>query len=224
MKTTIIDDISPLAPVGRTKAPKATISGSADMYGACSLEKFSSASSLSLTHEDAQGWLDYVTKFVPGNFWYRDGGVQVWKYEEAYDNWQDTYGADAVVAFYHSGHGNMDANGVFQVPLGSKWDNRDWVFSNRMTLGNETIRYLFWSTCFSLRVFGAHNPIRTWHAVNKGLRMVFGFETTSVDNGDYGKNFWNNYKQLAQGKPLGTCWLDASWQITHNQVPTVMAT
>ena len=54
--------------------------------------------------------------------------------------------------------------------------------------------------------------------------MIFGFETTSVDNGDYGKNFWNNYKQLAQGKPLSTCWLDASWQISHNQVPTVMAT
>ena len=224
MKATIIEDISPLAAAVKSRALKANISGSADMYGACSLEKFSSASSLSLTHEDAQGWLDYVTKFVPGNFWYRDGGVQVWKYEEAYDNWQDTYGADAVVAFYHSGHGNMDGNGVFQAPLGSKWDNRDWAFSNRMALGNETIRYLFWSTCFSLRVFGVHNPIRSWHAVNKGLRMIFGFETTSVDNGDYGKNFWNNYKQLAQGKPLGTCWLDASWQISHNQVPTVMAT
>jgi hypothetical protein len=224
MRTTIIEEISPLAASVKSKAPKANINGSADMYGACSLEHFSSAGPLSLTHEDAQGWLDYVTQFVPGNFWYKDAGVQVWKYEEAYDNWQDTYGADAVVAFYHSGHGNMDANGVFQAPLGSKWDNRDWVYSNRMTLGNETIRYLFWSTCFSLRVFGAHNPIRTWHPVNRGLRMVFGFETTSVDNGDYGKNFWKNFRQLAQGKPFGTCWLDASWQISHNQVPTVMAT
>jgi hypothetical protein len=224
MRSTIIEEISPLAASVKSKAPRANISGSADMYGACSLEHFSSAGSLSLTHEDAQGWLDYVTQFVPGNFWYRDAGVQVWKYEETYDNWQDTYGADAVVAFYHSGHGNMDANGVFQAPLGSKWDNRDWAYSNRMTLGNETIRYLFWSTCFSLRVFGVHNPIRTWHPVNRGLRMVFGFETTSVDNGDYGKNFWNNFRQLAQGKPLGTCWLDASWQISHNQVPTVMAT
>ncbi len=114
-------------------------------------------------------------------------------YEEAFDNWQDTYGTDAVVAFYHSGHGNMDGNGVFKAPLGSKWDNRDWAFSNRMSLGNETVRYLFWSTCFSLRVFGAHNPIRTWHNVNQGFRMLFGFETTSVDNPNYGKFFWEEW-------------------------------
>jgi hypothetical protein len=223
MKQTIIGSLSPIAQA-KAKGLKATISGSADMYGACSLEHFSSAGGLSLTHEDAKGWLDYVTQFTPGNFWYKDAGVQVWKYEETYDNWQDTYGADAVVAFYHSGHGNMDSNGVFQAPLGSKWDNRDWAFSNRMNLGNETVRYLFWSTCFSLRVFAPHNPIRTWHPVNKGLRMVFGFETTSVDNANYGKNFWNIYKQVAAGKPFSTCWLDASWQISHNQAPSVMAT
>lgn len=223
MKQTIIDNLSPLAKA-KSNGAKAVISGSSDMYGACSLERFSSASSLSLTHEDAQGWLDYVTQFVPGNFWYKDAGVQVWKYEETYDNWQDTYGADAVVAFYHSGHGAMDGNGVFQAPLGSKWDNRDWAFSNRMTLGNETVRYLFWSTCFSLRITAPHNPIRTWHPVNRGFRMVFGFETTSVDNANYGRYFWNNYRQTSAGRPFSNCWLDASWQISHNQAPVVMAT
>ena len=220
MKKLFIENESPIAPSKKGLA-SAVISGSADMYGACSIENFSSASPLSLTHEDAQGWIDYVTKFTPGNFWYKDAGVQVWMYEEAFDNWQDTYGTDAVVAFYHSGHGNMDGNGVFQAPLGSKWDNRDWAFSNRMSLGNETVRYLFWSTCFSLRVFGAHNPIRTWHSVNQGFRMLFGFETTSVDNPNYGKFFWEEWNK---GKSFSTAWLDASWRISQNQVPTVVAT
>ena len=172
---------------------KAIVSGSNDFYGANSLESFSSASGLSYTHEDAQGFLDYPTSFAGkgANFWFRDNGVQVWQYEEAFDNWQDTYGMDSTMVFYHSGHGNMDANGVFQAPLGAKWDNRDWAFSDRMAFANEELRYLFWSTCFSLRVSGPDNPVRTWWNPNKGgLRMLFGYETTSVDRPEYGQFFW----------------------------------
>ncbi len=73
MKKLFIENESPIAPSKKGLA-SAVISGSADMYGACSIENFSSASPLSLTHEDAQGWIDYVTKFTPGNFWYRDTG------------------------------------------------------------------------------------------------------------------------------------------------------
>lgn len=212
-----INLIPPYSPVAQTRA---NISGSADMYGACSIEKFSSASPLSLTHEDAAGWIDYVTRFTPGNFWYGDGNVKVWMYEEDYDNWQDTYGADAVVAFYHSGHGNMDSNGVFQCPMGGVWDGRDWAFSNRMSLGNEQVKYLFWSTCFSLRVLGGHSPIRTWHPVNKGLRMIFGYETTSVDNPNYGKFFWEEWNK---NKTFAQAFLDASWRISSGQAPSVCA-
>ncbi|HEX8348609.1 MAG TPA: DUF6345 domain-containing protein, partial [Hymenobacter sp.] len=220
MKRMIVESESPIAKVKSNMGANAVISGSADMYGACSIETFSSASPLGLTHEDAQGWIDYVTKFTPGNFWYKDAGVQAWLYEEQYDNWQDTYGADAVVAFYHSGHGAMDNNGVFQIPLGSKWSNRDWAFSSDMKLGNETVRYIFWSTCFSCRVFGVHNPIRTWHPANLGFRMLFGFETVSFDNANYGKYFWEEW---GKNKSFSTAWLDASWRISHNQVPTVVA-
>jgi hypothetical protein len=212
-----INLIPPQSPVAQTRA---NISGSADMYGACSIEKFSSASPLGLTHEDAAGWIDYVTRWTPGNFWYGDGAVKVWMYEEAYDNWQDTYGADAVVAFYHSGHGNMDSNGVFQCPMGGAWDGRDWAFSNRMSLGDEQVKYLFWSTCLSLRVLGGHSPIRTWHPVNKGLRMIFGYETVSVDNPNYGKFFWEEWNK---GKTFAQAFLDASWRISTGQAPSVCA-
>ena len=47
-------------------------------------------------------------------------------YEETYDNWLDTYGIDAVRAFYHSGHGNMRSDGTFEFPLGNNWGGRSW--------------------------------------------------------------------------------------------------
>jgi len=161
----------------RKNVKAAVVGGSNDYYGANSLENFTSASGLSLTHEDAQGFLDYPTSF-PGkvaNYWFKDMQVGVWAYEEQYDNWQDTYGMDACRVFYHSCHGDMDANGVFQAPLGSVWDSRDWAFSNRIAFGNEDLRYLFWSTCFSLRVSGNDSPVRTRNSPKKGnLRMIFG--------------------------------------------------
>ncbi len=217
-----INFLKPESPFQTQLASRAVINGSDDYYGACSIETFQpGVGNLSSTHEDAQGFMDFVTKSKAGNFWMKDAAVQVWAYEEANDNWQDTYGADAVMAFYHSGHGNMDSNGVFQVPMGGIWDKRDWAFSNGMSLGDEQVRYLFWSTCFSLRVLGAHNPIRTWNAANKGLRMIFGYETTSVDDPNYGKYFWEEWNK---GKSFGKSWLDASWRISNQQTPVVCAT
>lgn len=202
---------------------KTVVSGSNDNYGANSLETFSSASGLSYTHEDADGFLDYPTSFAGkgANYWRKDSGVKVWAYEEEFDNWQDSFGMDAVCVFYHSGHGAMDGNGVFQAPLGGLWDNRDWAFSNRMAFANEELRYLYWSTCFSLRVSGPDNPVRTWWNPNKGgLRMIFGYETTSIDHSGYGSYFWDEWKK---GKTFARAFLDASWRISHNQVPVVMA-
>lgn len=205
------------------KGVKTVVSGSNDFYGANSLETFSSASGLTYTHEDADGFLDYPTSFAgkAANYWRKDAGVKVWAYEETYDNWQDTFGMDAVMVFYHSGHGNMSSSGVFQAPLGGVWDGRDWAYSNNMAFANEELRYLFWSTCFSLRVSGPDNPVRTWWNPNKGgLRMLFGYETTSVDDPNYGKFFWDEWKK---GKTFARAFLDASWRISHDQVPVVMA-
>jgi hypothetical protein len=210
---------SPIAVVNKKKT-KATISGSADYYGACSMETFYDASSLGLTHEDAQGWIDYVTKFKAGNFWRKDANVGVWMYEETFDNWLDTYGIDAVMAFYHSGHGNMRNDGTFEFPLGNNWGGRSWGDSKNMSVGNETARYIFFSTCLSCRVHDGHNPIRTWHGPNKGFRMLFGFETTSVDDPAYGKFFWEEWNK---GKSFSQAWLDASWRISNRQSPSVVA-
>ena len=166
----------------------------ANRYGVCSIEGYPSGiGDLTYTHEDAGGFYNYVKQFVPPNFWYRDGNVLSWIYGEQYDDWQGTYGFDACTAEYHSGHGTMDANGVFSMPMGGTWGGTSWVSSNDMRLGNEVARYLFFSTCLSLRVLDGHTPIRTWDAANLGLRMIFGFETTSVDSPRYGEYFFNKW-------------------------------
>jgi hypothetical protein len=208
-------------PFVKDTASRAVLGGSQDVYGANSVQVFSSADPLWATHADADGFLNGgATSGTPANYWFKDGGVQIWQYEETYDNWQDTYGLDAVTAFFHSGHGVMDSNGVFYVPLGSKWDNRDWASSNRMSLGDEHAKYLFWSTCQSLRINGGQNPIKTWHGSNKGLRMIFGYETNSVDNPNYGRFFWEEWRK---GKTFSAAFLDASWRISRYQSPVACA-
>ncbi len=195
--------------------------GGANLYGAFSMETFCDVGGLSLTHEDAGGFLDYVRQFNAPNFWYQDANVRVWAYQETYDNWQDTYGMDAVKAVYHSGHGGMDGNGVFYAPMGSAWAGNDCTaISSDMRLGNEHVKYIFWSTCLSCRVLDGHSPIRTWQPANLGFRMLFGFETISWDNGDYGKFFWEEWRK---GKSLSQAWLDSSWRIAHDQAPSAVA-
>lgn len=212
---------NPLEPVAfAEKSVAAAVS--TDYYGAFSVEKFAAAGDLTYTHEDAGGWLGYVQQFQAANFWYKDAGVAPWAYYEQYDNWQDTYGMDAVMAVYHSGHGAMDGNGVFYAAMGSNWGGLGTnATSNNMALGNEQVRYIFWSTCFSLRVLSGHNPIRTWNKPNLGFRMLFGYETTSIDAPNYGSDFW---KQWNRGKSFSQAHLDMSWyDVSTHQAPSVTA-
>ena len=195
--------------------------GGANAYGAFSVETFANAGGLTYTHEDAQGFYDYVKQFAAPNFWYRDGGVAVWAYYETYDDWQDTYGMDAVNVVYHSGHGGRLADGRVWFPLGADWSGQGTnAWSDQMRLGNERVNYIFWSTCFACPVYAPLNPITTWNSANLGFRMLFGYETTSVDDPNYGKYFFQEWNK---NKSFSTAWLDASWRISHGQVPSVVA-
>lgn len=189
----------------------------ANVHGACSVETFPSADALSRTHEDADGFTAYLNRFWPANFRSYDGGVQPWEYTEPYDDWQGVYGADAVGVFYHAGHGGMDGNGVFYAPLGAAWGGSDWVNSTQMQLGNERLRYLFWSTCTSLRVHDGHSPWRTWNAANKGLRMIFGWETVSWDVDVYGRRFWDHWNA---GNSFSKAWMNSGWDGGRDQAPS----
>lgn len=198
--------------------------GAGNYYGAFSIQNFVDQATLSNTHADARGWLNYVTQFRPSNFWLGDDGVVVWEFIEGdadWDDWQDTYGLDSCNAIYYSGHGGMDANGVFFIPLGADWSNRGhYAYSSDMVIGDDHTRYLFWSTCNSVRVLDGMDPVKTWFTSDRGWRMIFGFETTSVDSPDYGSNFWSQWNQ---GKSLSQAWLDASWAISTTQAPSVVA-
>lgn len=217
--TSLLTERDPFAAEAAAAAPRAA--AATDMYGFCSIEDFPPGiGDLSRTHDDAQGFRDYVAQFVTPNFWFQDGNVLSWIYGETYDNWQDFYGFDACTVVYHSGHGSMDGNGVFWMPMGGSWGGASWASSNDLRLGNEMARYVFLSTCRSLRVHDGHSPHRTWSASNLGFRMLFGFETVSVDNPDYGKFFfqeWNKNKSFSQA------WLDASWRISSGQAPSAVA-
>jgi len=205
-------------PVHAAGAPR----GGAHIVGAFSIEKFCNAGALSYTHEDASGFLQWLqSSGNTRNFWFADAGVKIWAYYEQYDNWQDTYGMDADLISYHSGHGAMDANGVFYAPMGAAWAGNDCTaYSNNMVLGNEYLRYLFWSTCLSLRVLDGHSPLRTWGQRARGTRMIFGFETVSWDDSRYGSNFGSHWNR---GESLSSAWLNGSWDIAHDQAPSVAA-
>lgn len=192
----------------------------ANHHGANSLQVFSSVTGLSHTHADADGFQRYLDRFNPSNFRFKDAGVQYWEYTEPYDDWQGVYGGDAVGVFYHSGHGGMDGNGVFYAPLGAVWSGQDQVNSTQMQLGNERLRYLFWSTCYSLRVHDGQTPVRTWNNANKGLRMIFGWETTSWDSDIYGSRFWDHWNA---GNSFSKAWLVAGWDAGHDQAPSACA-
>lgn len=212
---------NPFAEMAAGAAPGGGVRGGANAYGAFSLETFATAGGLTYTHEDAAGWYNYVAQFTAPNFWYKDANVRIWSYYETYDNWLDTYGLDAVNAVYHSGHGGRLADGRWWAPLGADWGGQGTnAWSDQMRLGNEHANYIFWSTCFSCPVYAPLNPITTWGAANLGFRMLFGFETTSVDDPNYGAYFWQEWNN---GKSFSTAWLDASWRISQGQVPSVVA-
>lgn len=210
-------------PVGEIAA-KALKGGAGNFYGAFSIQNFVDQATLAYTHADANGWLNYVTQFRPANFHLQDSGVVVWEFVEGgadWDDWQDTYGLDSCNAVYYSGHGGMDGNGVFFIPLGADWGGQGhYATSDKMVLGDDHTRYMFWSTCSSVRVHDGMDPIKTWFSSDRGWRMIFGFETTSVDSPDYGSNFWAHWNQ---GKAFSKAWLDASWAISTGQAPSVVA-
>jgi len=189
-----------------------------NMYGGCSIQMFdpnTGAGNLSNTHVDANGFLNYVSQFDQINFHFEDGNVQEWEYDPADDDFWNYYGMDAVRAFYHSGHGGMESDGTFFAPLGARWNGKDYAISSSMSIGVHFLRYVFWSTCNSLEVLGGQSPITTWNAANKGLRMIFGFQSTSLDSPDYGKNFFSEWNK---GKSFSQAWQDASLDISSDMV------
>lgn len=193
-----------------------------NLYAGSSVQLFADANleTLEHTHEDLRGFLDYVSRFNQPNFRITDDDVAQWRFDPVFDDSEGWRGSDSVKVYYHAGHGSMSGMGVFEAPMGSVWATRTSAFSNAMRLGDQKLRYLFLSTCDSLRVDGSDNPWRTWHEANVGCRMVFGFGSTSLDWWAYGQNFFRIWNA---GVSFSQAWQDASLRLTFNQVVTSTA-
>jgi hypothetical protein len=192
-----------------------------NLYAGASIQVFpSGASDLSTPHGDVADFLGYVGQFNAANFHAKDDDVREWRYNHEYDNWQDRLGIDSVRVFYHNGHSTTKANGDFIASLGRTWDNTFFANSSRMSPGDQRLRYLFWASCKSVRTSGGQNPWRTWHEANKGLRMIFGFDSLSWDEPGYASGF---FREWNTGKSFSQAWIDGSLAIRTDQRPSIAA-
>ena len=190
------------------------------VYGACSAETYRAAGSLHAAHRDAGGFLDAVDRFSTPEFWRRDAAVKSWIYSGGAE--EGAQGLDAVRVFYHSGHGCMEEDGQFRLPMGALWNGTNAQISSRdMRLGADRLRYLFWSASESLRLREGHAPSRTWAGANAGLRMIFGFDTVCWDSDRHGQAFWEHWRM---GKSFSQSWLDAASDVSTDQIASVCAT
>jgi hypothetical protein len=205
-------------PLASTSAPGEEIIMAENLFGGSSVQVFADSDewpNLEHAHEDAAGFLDYVARFHALNYRLKDDDVAQWRFDPVFDNADGWRGADSVKVFYHAGHGDMLTDSTFEFPMGISWATRSSSFSNMMRFGDQNLRYLFLSTCESLRVTSGDNPWRTWNGANQGCRMIFGFGSTSLDWWAYGQNFfrvWNT------GVSFSQAWQDASQSLTHNQI------
>lgn len=206
-----------------------------DIHGTTSVENFQGTqANLSYTHESAAGFRNYLNKFYAANFARQDSAVSTWLFHDTsssnFDLWSSggiDYGIDGVRAAFHSSHGGM-SNNVFFTSMGANWSNTGWnarsdnmaLGGNYWSFGDERLRYMFWDTCFSIMYEGGNNPYTTWGPRAKGIRMIFGYDTTSVDSPNYGQFFWEEWNK---NKTFKQAFLDASWRINTRQSPVVMA-
>jgi hypothetical protein len=206
-----------------------------DIHGTTSVENFQGTqSNLSKTHDSAAGFRNYLSQFHQANFARQDTGVSTWLFHDTsssnLDIWNSggiDYGIDAVRAAFHSSHGGLSGN-VYRTSMGANWASTGWnATSDKMALGgdywsfgNERLRYMFWDTCNSIMFSGGNSPYTTWGPRAKGIRMIFGYDTTSVDSANYGKYFWEEWNK---NKTFKTAFLDASWRIATDQTPVVLA-
>ncbi|MCV2449236.1 DUF6345 domain-containing protein [Paracoccus sp. DMF] len=193
------------------------------LYGACSVETYRAAGALHAAHRDAEGFLDAVDGFATPEFWRRDLGVKSWIYDRREAEHAPGRDMDSVRVFYHAGHGRTDERGIFHLPMGALWNGADpCLTSERMRFGGGGLRYLFWSASQSLPCDAAQGqgPTQVWARANAGLRMMFGFDSSCWDSGQYGRNFWRHWRL---GKSFSQAWLDGCGDVSTDQSPAVAA-
>ena len=192
-----------------------------NLYAGASIQVYPGGeATLSSPHSDVGAFLAYVSQFNSINFHAKDDDVREWRWDAEYDNWQDRLGIDSVKVFYHHGHMGMASDGTWVASMGRTWDNTLQARSDRMSFGDQRLRYLLLHGCDSLQMHFGQNPFRTWAASNKGARMIFGFDGLTYDIDGTGAGF---FREWNTGKSFSQSWQDAALATTRDHRPASTA-
>lgn len=133
-------------------------------------------------------------------------------------------GAESGTVAYFSTHGGT-SNGVYSLSVNH--DGVCRVSSREMFLGDGDLRYLFLSTCQSVKIgngmdprVAGENPFTTWSPSVNGLACVLGYSSNESDSDRYGQYF-NEIWRGGQS-PIVSSFLNASERVTRSQVPAVI--
>jgi hypothetical protein len=174
---------------------------------------------LPATHGDTWGFINGRAAWQKKNFVY--GNADVWT--DDFKSGSDHYaasnlpagfdGVDSVVVGYIATHG-VTSGTTFTMSAGGTGHGGCTVRSTQMSFGQNDLRYMFFSTCQSVRNV---DPGAVWFRTAKGIRAILGYHTNIVDSDAYGKYFFENWKKT--GAKTTDSFLDASWRVSHDQVP-----
>jgi hypothetical protein len=168
---------------------------------------------------DTWGWMNNRADWEKQNFVFADGDVWASDFQSASDHYPANYvpagfdGVESVVVGFIASHGVTSGN-VFTLSAGGTAHGGCTVTSSDMSLGENELRYMFFSTCQSLK---NGNPGNVWFGPARGIRAIFGYDPNIVDSADYGRYFFENWKKA--GAKTTYSFLDASWRVSHDQSP-----
>lgn len=171
------------------------------------------------TEGDVFGWMNNRADWQKRNFVYANADVWADDFKSGSDHYTSSSlpagfdGIESVVVGYISTHGVTSGN-TFTMSTGGTGHGGCGVSSNQMSFGENGLRYMFFSTCQSVRNV---RPGDVWFGAANGIRALFGYQTNSVDSDAYGKYFFENWKK--EEAKTTTAFLDASWRISHDQIP-----
>jgi hypothetical protein len=174
---------------------------------------------LPATHGDTWGFINGRAAWQKKNFVYGNADVWANDFKSGSDHYTASNlpagfdGVDSVVIGYIASHG-VTSGTTFTMSAGGTGNGGCTVKSTQMSFGQDDLRYMFFSTCQSVR---SDDPGAVWSRTAKGIRAIFGYHTNIVDSDAYGKYFFENWKKT--GAKTTDSFLDASWRVSHDQSP-----
>ena len=187
-----------------------------NLYGGSSVQVFAEPglANLEHAHEDAIGFLDYVSRFNALNFRMKDDDVAQWRFDPVFDNAQGWRGTDSVKVYYHGGHGDIAGRAPTGADGQCLGDPDLGLLRRDAPRRPEAPVPLPQYVRVRLRD-GQRQPVATWNSANRG--MQHGLRIRQHLAGLVGVRaellrVWNT------GVSFSQAWQEASQSLTHNQI------